>query len=156
MGQHELFGVVFEGFNLIAGELRSATHGDTIKKPPRIVKPSAVLMMNDLPLIENEGIGRLDGLGFDFGHVNVAHVITTVSAGGFDGTEPTSVGVAGFLIGSLPLLQNTPFPTFGGEPTLIRFVDFTSLTTFVLHGVMLQKLRLNVKDIRRYHHKLQR
>jgi hypothetical protein len=42
--EHELFGVVFEGFNPTATEFGCATHGDTIKKPPEIVKPQAVLL----------------------------------------------------------------------------------------------------------------
>lgn len=145
--QHELFGVVFECVDSTSGELRSATHGDTIKKPPKVVKPQAVVCDGrDLPLFQNDHISiDLAGHALDLSHVNVSQIVAFMRCRRLDGAEPAGVGVAGFLVRSLPLLQDTPFPTSPViPPDFVRFVDFASLTTFVLHGVMLQKQRFGV------------
>lgn len=100
-------------------------------------------MTNGLPGIEN-GVVDADGVSDDFQNVDIAQVVGFVSHGGFDGAEPTSAGgfrvgesAGRFLIGGLPLFEHSPFPTGVIAPDFVGFVDFASLATGVLHGVMI-------------------
>jgi hypothetical protein len=109
-------------------------------------------MMNNLPLIED---GREDGnfssLGFDLGYVNVSQIVTYAGEWRFHGTKPTSVGVIGFGFRILIFLQDSPDPTGGVGPNFVRFIDFASSATFILHGDMIVDWLKKVND---YSHSL--